>query len=488
MEHYYDYLKGIRNNRNLSIRALTQGLCSPSTYHAIESGESIPDPNLLRLLVERLGISFNTFELIIDKKTYKKERLFSEISLLIEAGKTTEAKGLLQGIDPSMLSNSVDRMFYHRIIAWLKYAESDYEGAKEAIKSAISETLSQKIENLQNLKAISSTEIENILFLLNLSIVAPFSKRHSVFLSDYVLNLINEYLKYANLDFDEYSVIYPKLWYIESQTALSDGDYEKAVSLSIKAIRVLRKAGIFFLIPAFLYILVTYGKDILPSNRYTKYNEFNNSLNELISRIQVSPRNCNLIFSRFRKTIYHLDHEVIRSERKKVCSTQSLFMESAYTEESSLSRIETGNHSMRTSKLDVIMGKCMLNKHRINVIPLYKEYDPNEASSPIKSMTYTRTLFYDELLRVIARCRSLVENEHSDEAETLLSDILTSYEKSNLSPFFHFVPLESLRTFLADITQNPFLAYENIKYSLMSGSLRGIITNFKIISSIAPHL
>ena len=68
MEHYYDYLKELRNSRKLSIRALSQGLCSPSTYHAIESGESIPAPSLLKLLVERLGVSFNNFELIIDKK------------------------------------------------------------------------------------------------------------------------------------------------------------------------------------------------------------------------------------------------------------------------------------------------------------------------------------------------------------------------------------------------------------------------------------
>ena len=86
MEHYYDYLKDLRNSRKLSIRALSQGLCSPSTYHAIESGESIPAPSLLKLLVERLGVSFNNFELIIDKKTYKQEALQKYIKLLFEGG------------------------------------------------------------------------------------------------------------------------------------------------------------------------------------------------------------------------------------------------------------------------------------------------------------------------------------------------------------------------------------------------------------------
>ena len=489
MERFHDFLKRIRIGRGLSIRALTQGLCSPSTYHAIESGKSIPDPSLLKLLVERLGVSFNIFELIIDKKTYKKELMFSKICLLIESGKTTEAEDIIKSIDPNMFSGSVDRMLYHRLIAWLKYVETDYTGAKEAIKSAISETLFHKIENiqnLQNLKAISSTEIENVLFLLNLSILESRSGIRSVFLSDYVLDMIKAYLKHANLDSDEYAVIYPKLWYIESQMALLEGDEKKAVSLSIKAIRVLRKAEIYYLVPSFLDIIVMYGKDVLLSKRYTNYNEFNNSLNDLIDRIPFLPKNCNPFFSRFRKTIYHLDYEIIRGERKKAISTQSGFMGSAYTEESSLSRIENGSRSMRTSKLDVIMEKCNINKSRINIFPLYGEYDPVNAIKPIKSLIRTRTLFYDELLRVTALCRSLVENNRSDEAEAILSDALTRYESSDLSPVFHFVPFETLRTFLADITQNPRLAFENIKYSLVSGSLHGIITNYKTISSIAP--
>ena len=484
MEHYYDYLKELRNSRKLSIRALSQGLCSPSTYHAIESGESIPAPSLLKLLVERLGVSFNNFELIIDKKTYKQELLFSNISVLIETGKTKEAENLLKSIDPGKLSNSIDRMFYHRMTAWSKYARGDYEGSKTAIKSAIGETLSLKTESLQNLKAISSTEIENILFLLNLSIVAPNSKRRSVFLSDSVLDLIKEYLKSAKLDPDEYSVIYPKVWYIEAQMALMEGDEEKAVSLSVKAIRVLRKAEIYFLIPSFLDMIATHGKDILMSARYALYNGFNAYLHKLIGRAPISTYNRNHLLSRFCKTIYHLDYEVIRGERKRTCATQSAFVRNTYADESALSKIETGTHSIRTSKMDMIMNTCNLNKNRINMIPLHKEDEPVDALGPIKSIIGNRALFYDELLRVTDICQSMTENDRSDEAETILSDALTSYEESDLTPFFHFVPYESLRTFWAGITQSPVLAIENIKYSLIAGSLRGVVENYRIISSM----
>lgn len=484
MEHYYDYLKELRNNRKLSIRTLSQGLCSPSTYHAIESGESIPAPRLLRLLVERLGVSFNSFELIIDKKTYKQELMFSNISVLIETGRNKEAERLLKGIDPGKLAGSVDRMFYYRLVAWVKCAVGDYEASKKAIKSAIGETLSLKIDNLQNLKAVSSTEIENVLFMLNLSIIAPERKMRAVFLSDSVLDLIKEYLKSAKLDPDEYSVIYPKVWYVEAQMALMEGDEEKAVSLSVKAIRVLRKAEIYFLIPSFLDMIATHGKDILMSARYTLYNGFNAYLHELIGRAPISTYNRNHLLSRFCKTIYHLDYELIRGERKRTCATQSAFVGNAYADESALSKIETGTHSIRTSKMDMIMNTCNLNKNRINIIPLHKEDEPVDVSGPIKSVIGTRTLFYDELLHVTDLCQSLTENDRSDEAETILSDALTSYEESNLTPFFHFVPYESLRTFWAGITQSPVLAIENIKYSLIAGSLRGVVENYRIISSM----
>lgn len=484
MEHYYDYLKELRNNRKLSIRTLSQGLCSPSTYHAIESGESIPAPRLLRLLVERLGVSFNSFELIIDKKTHKQELMFSNISVLIETGRYKEAERLLKGIDPGKLAGSVDRMFYYRLVAWVKCAVGDYEASKKAIKSAIGETLSLKIDNLQNLKAVSSTEIENVLFMLNLSIIAPERKMRAVFLSDSVLDLIKEYLKSAKLDPDEYSVIYPKVWYVEAQMALMEGDEEKAVSLSVKAIRVLRKAEIYFLIPSFLDMIATHGKDILMSARYTLYNGFNAYLHELIGRAPISTYNRNHLLSRFCKTIYHLDYEVIRGERKRTCATQSAFVGNAYADESALSKIETGTHSIRTSKMDMIMNTCNLNKNRINIIPLHKEDEPVDVSGPIKSVIGTRTLFYDELLHVTDLCQSLTENDRSDEAETILSDALTSYEESDLTPFFHFVSYESLRTFWAGITQSPVLAIENIKYSLIAGSLRGVVENYRIISSM----
>jgi hypothetical protein len=308
----------------------------------------------------------------------------------------------------------------------------------------------------------------------------------AVFLSDSVLDLIKEYLKSAKLDPDEYSVIYPKVWYVEAQMALIEGDEEKAVSLSVKAIRVLRKAEIYFLIPSFLDMIATHGKDILMSARYTLYNGFNAYLHELIGRTPISTYNRNHLLSRFCKTIYHLDYEVIRGERKRTCATQSAFVGNAYADESALSKIETGTHSIRTSKMDMIMNTCNLNKNRINMIPLHKEDEPVDALGPIKSIIGNRVLFFDELLRVTDICQSMTENDHSDEAETILSDALTSYEESDLTPFFHFVPYESLRTFWAGITQSPVLAIENIKYSLIAGSLRGVVENYRIISSMIP--
>ncbi len=492
MEQFHNYLENRRKERGLSIRALSQGLCSPSTYHAIESGESIPGPGLLKLLVERLGVSMNNFELIIDKNSFKTELLHSKISALIETGNTAEAENLLSGINPKKLSNSVERMFYYRNIAWMKYVDADYESSKVAIEASINETISLDIKNFQDIKAISSTEIENILFLLNLNIVNSLSEKRSVFLSDFALNMIKDYLKHANLDSEEYAVIYPKLWYVESQMAILEDDEKKAVSLSIKAIRVLRKAEIFYMIPAFLNIIATYGKSFLLSDHYAKYDEFNIELKELIDRVPLSIKNCNHIFSRFAKTIYHLDYEVVRGERIKAGFTQSRFIESAYAEESSLSRIENGSHSIRTSRFDSIMKKCDLNKSRINLIPLYNEFVPAEKNnmsvvfSPIMAVIGSRTLFYDEFLFVADLCRSLIGEKHTDEAIKIISDALSGYEQSDLPLPFHFVPYESLRTIMAEITQNSGVAFDNIKNALMTGSLSCVKDNHRIISASIP--
>ncbi len=361
-------LKKLRNKRHLSVRNLVSGLCSPGLYSRIESGKVFPHLTLLRLILERLGVSFNKIELIVDIRSYRHELTYYKIGSLLENNQITKAARLLEESESDLCSpdHPYNMMMYYRYAAWINYAEERFDDALSNIEKAVSATVpfwyQLKPENL----VISSSEIENILFLLHIKHEKLQVKNTEEKDSLYHIEVIKEYLELNPPDFEEYAVVFSKTCHVEASISVTKGDYDHAVSVCLSALELLRREEILYMMPAHLDTIITYGRDYPLPEPYENYVEYRYALAYAISSSSFAHKSYNMLLSRCNKTLYHLDYEVIKAERLKEGHTQFGLSESAYLGISSLSRVERGNVAMRSSNFKILCEKLDIKKERVN--------------------------------------------------------------------------------------------------------------------------
>ncbi len=361
-------LKKLRNKRHLSVRNLVSGLCSPGLYSRIESGKVFPDLRLLRLILERLGVSFNKIELIVDIRSYRHELTYYKIGSLLENNQITKAARLLEESENELCSpdHPYNMMMYYRYAAWINYAEERFDDALSNIEKAVTATAPFWYQIKPESLVISSSEIENILFLLHIKYEKLQVKNTKEKDSLYHIEVIKEYLELNPPDLEEYAVVFSKICYLEASISVSKGDFDHAVSVCLSALELLRREEILYMMPAHLDTIITYGRDYSLPEPYENYVEYRYALAYAISSSSFAHKNYNVLLSRCNKTLYHLDYEVIKAERLKEGHTQFSLSESAYLGISSLSRVERGNVAMRSSNFKILCEKLDIKKGRVN--------------------------------------------------------------------------------------------------------------------------
>ena len=543
-------LKNLRKKRFLSVRDLVLGLCSPGLYSRIESGKVFPDLTLLRLLLERLGVSFNKIELIIDIRSYKRELTYYKIGSLIENNQSKKAALLLEELrsETCCADHTYNLMMYHRYMAWICYVEDRFDNALSNAEKAVAATVPSWHHNRLRSLVLSSSEIENILFLLHVKYEKLHSENPDV---DNCISYIDSLRKHLeNLpDCEEYAVIYSKLSYVEAGISIIKGNPDHAVSICLTALDLLRKEEILYLMPGLLDIIILYGKNCQLPEVYDHYVEYRYSLAYAIDSSSFPHKSYNMLLSRCRKTLYHLDYEVIKAERLKEGHTQYGLSESAYLGISSLSRVERGNVAMRSSNFKTLCEKLDIEKGRVNppifcvsfdsvdllhdIETLAAKGQTNDAvllleafmskldlkknrdldfldcfreglsSSSItfkKAMTHNinflakyypitegkalRPPFLDEMHTIATLCTYYIDHSIRDDAINICQNVLDMLKKGYVSPVFQFKTYGLSNSILAGITNNPHYALKNLNYSLFTGSLYNIHACLSIIGCV----
>ena len=382
-------LKKLRNKRHLSVRNLVSGLCSPGLYSRIESGKVFPDLRLLRLILERLGVSFNKIELIVDIRSYRHALTYYKIGSLLENNRITKAARLLKESENDLCSpdHSYNMMMYYRYAAWINYAEGRFDDALSNIEKAVSATVPFWYHTKPKNLVISSSEIENILFLLYLRYEKLHVKNSEEKDSLYYIGLIKEFLELNPPDLEEYAVIFSKICYAEASISVSKGDFDHAVSVCLSALELLRREEILYMMLALLDVIVTYGRDYPLPEPYENYVEYRYALAYAISSSSFTHKNYNMLLSRCNKTPYHLDYEVIKAERLKEGHTQFSLSESTYSDCSSLSRAERGAVSMRSENFRLLCEKLDVKKGRVNPPVFCISFDTIDLLHDIETFT-----------------------------------------------------------------------------------------------------
>ncbi len=75
MHYFNQYLKSMREEKELSREKLCMGICSPEYLLSLESGERVPDSLLQDMLLERLGVGSESYENYLDLRDYERWKM-----------------------------------------------------------------------------------------------------------------------------------------------------------------------------------------------------------------------------------------------------------------------------------------------------------------------------------------------------------------------------------------------------------------------------
>lgn len=365
-------IESARKEQNtISRKNLIQGICSEQTLYAIETNQYKTDILTVDILLQRLGKSPDKLEIVLSQEAYQLVRLRDLIEEVILRGKGQLAAAMLEAYPTQ---NNVSQMYQKRMQACLSYRiGKDYGQAVTLMRQAVELTLPgfsyEKIEDY----LISTIEMEN---LLALELVQYAHDTQSGQQTDTRhLELCMRYIDKHFTDSEEHAKIHAKCAWLLSKSYLDQNQTARAMATCEQGICELRNhTMIYFMLPL-LELMVQIGTrlGIAPEqNKYVKYLE---SLRFLWDSYARPWYPTDMLFHNCYQKEYHLDHELIKSERTARKLSQEELSNGIYKNASSFSNFENAKVSPNRKTIEKLMEKLDIEKGAYNGFVVTDSFD-----------------------------------------------------------------------------------------------------------------
>ena len=342
------------NQNKIPRKDLIRGICTEQTLYALEENQYKTDTLMIDILLQRLGISPDKLEIVLSQEAYQLVRLRDLIEKAILRGRKELA---LSALAAHPAQNSVSQMYHKRMQACLSYRiDKDYELAAALLGQAVELTMPGFSYEVMEHYLISTIEMEN---LLALERVESESDAHT----DLSLHIehLEQCMRYIDRHFtdgEEHAKICAKCAWLLAKAYLSQNQTTQAMVTCEKGINALRQnTMIYFMLPL-LELMLEVGNrlGIAPEqNKYVKYDE---TLRFLWDSYAQKWYPTDMLF--------HLDYELVKSERIAQHLQQEELIEGIYKNASSLSNFENAKVSPNKKTFEKMMEKLDLEIGRYN--------------------------------------------------------------------------------------------------------------------------
>lgn len=351
-----------KERKNVTRKKLCEGICTEQTLFAIEANQYETDTLLIDILLQRLGKSPDKLEIVLSQEAYRLVRLRDLIEEAVLRGRKKLANMVLESYPAQ---NSVNQMYRKRMQACILYRmDRDYEHAAALLQQTVALTLPCfSYETIEDY-LISTIEMENLLALerVQLEDVSRKDKQQNIRHLEQCMEYITKHFK----DEEENAKICSKCAWLLARAYFEQGETTRAMALCEKGIDGLRKhTMIYFMLPL-LELMVQIGNrlGIAPErNKYVKYHE---SLRFLWDSFARKWYPADMLFHNCCQKEYHLDYELIKSERTAQHMNQETLIDGIYQNAASLSRLENAKASPNRKTFEKLMKKLGLEKGRYN--------------------------------------------------------------------------------------------------------------------------
>ncbi len=350
------------NQNKIPRKDLIRGICTEQTLYALEENQYKTDTLMIDILLQRLGISPDKLEIVLSQEAYQLVRLRDLIEKAILRGRKELA---LSALAAHPAQNSVSQMYHKRMQACLSYRiDKDYELAAALLGQAVELTMPGFSYEVMEHYLISTIEMEN---LLALERVESESDAHT----DLSLHIehLEQCMRYIDRHFtdgEEHAKICAKCAWLLAKAYLSQNQTTQAMVTCEKGINALRQnTMIYFMLPL-LELMLEVGNrlGIAPEqNKYVKYDE---TLRFLWDSYAQKWYPTDMLFHNCCQKEYHLDYELVKSERIAQHLQQEELIEGIYKNASSLSNFENAKVSPNKKTFEKMMEKLDLEIGRYN--------------------------------------------------------------------------------------------------------------------------
>lgn len=450
-------IKKIRTAKKITRKELSYGICSEHTLQKLETDSYAADGLMLDILLQRLGQSPDKFEMILNSSLFNMVRLRDLIAEAICRGKRELAEQLLQHY-PS--HTHVDEMYRHRMKAFFVYRmDGNCTLAAQHLQQAAATTLPDYsydhfYEQMENY-LISAVELENLLALERMNIernikdsaIRKVSKRH--------LALCMDYIEYHFHGDEEYAKLTSKCTWLIGKICYLEQDYMQAIVFCKKGMEELQKNTIlYFMLP--LLELITESEAALGiAPERSKWKQYYDILTFLWQGYAEKWYPTDSLFHNCCQRDYHLDYELIRSERESQSMTQAQLAEDIYQNTESLSRVETGKVSPNKKTFEKLMDKLGLEKRRYNGCVITSSFEVMELKRSIDGFIMRRE--YQKAKEATQKLKSSLDMEISENRMVVsLYEVITAKHLGEMTFEEAFEKLKKLSEKFLNMDQKTF--------------------------------
>lgn len=439
------------NQNKIPRKDLIRGICTEQTLYALEENQYKTDTLMIDILLQRLGISPDKLEIVLSQEAYQLVRLRDLIEKAILRGRKELA---LSALAAHPAQNSVSQMYHKRMQACLSYRiDKDYELAASLLRQAVELTMPGFSYEVMEHYLISTIEMENLLALERMESESDAHTDLSLHIEH--LEQCMRYIDRHFTDREEHAKICAKCAWLLAKAYLNQNQTTQAMVTCEKGIGVLRQhTMIYFMLPL-LELMLEVGNRLgiaLEQNKYVKYYE---TLRFLWDSYAQKWYPTDMLFHNCCQKEYHLDYELVKSERIAQHLQQEELIEGIYKNASSLSNFENAKVSPNKKtfekmmeKLDLEIGRyngfvatdsfeTMELRHHLETLLIHGEYEKAEyLLENLKSqldMSFTENQhFVEDSEILIHRMLHKITMEEACERQKKLYESLLDADKKNL--------------------------------------------------------
>nr|MCR5584231.1 helix-turn-helix domain-containing protein [Lachnospiraceae bacterium] len=373
-EYAYGGLLGtiIKEQRDLlgiSRESLSRNLVTGQTLKKIEKGECDSDLWLVTVLLQRLGVSVNRFEMILTSKEYEELLNVEAIEKDLFEGKYEE---VVKRIDALEKGTPVKNMLVCRLRAMAEfYAKKDHEKALKWLDKAVQEVTPDFDPMNAEGEYLSVVELENLLAVEKLRFLD--GKADSKW-EQRIVRYMSFILKRSS-DEDDTALLYAKCCWLYASRLLEKGNASGAIGVANKALKRLTGRGFWDFAEPLLklineaYSVKSNGKEV----------NFMTECYKAMSYIRQDVCGDGYPMDRFLENSAYrnisLDYETFKDTRLSKGMTQEELAEGIFESSKPISLMESGKGSVNRSNFGKLMSKLGVNRRRVNPMVLEDSYE-----------------------------------------------------------------------------------------------------------------